>query len=153
MKSAVEQFVLQPDLIEQVLGSGVDHRCIVLVQRTDEHSLGLRTCNLGQSRSPFVVRLISDLAPVDRHDHDRGLLSQEDKPVQFQSIADRLRLRGEYAHATMSKRDRRVDLKVSEFGCSRALVRSCLVRDGLANAPQAKRHQQRGEFHSDVLYH
>ena len=83
----------------------------------------------------FVVGLISDLAPVDRHDHDRGLLSQEDKPVQFQSIADRLRLRGEYAHATMSKRDRRVELKVSEFGSSWALVRRCLVRDGLANTP------------------
>ena len=138
MKRTVVQFVLQPDLIEQVLGTRVDHWSIVLVQRTDEHSLGLRACNFGQSRSPCVVRLISDLAPVDRHDDDWWFLSQEDKPVQFQSIADRFRFRWEYTHATMSKRDRCVDRKVSEFGFN-------FLGDDLAACYRVKGHRPYSE--------
>jgi hypothetical protein len=97
--------------------------------------------------------LISDFAPVDRNDDDRGFLPQKDKPMQFQSIADRRGFLRQDAHAPMSHGDRRVDLKVTEFGLRRALVRSCLVGDGLANAPQAKGHKQRGESDSKVYFH
>lgn len=64
--------------------------------------------------------------------------------MQFQSIADGFRFRWKYTHATMSKRDRCVDLKVSEFGFN-------FLGDDLDACYRVEGHRPYRESQYDVL--
>lgn len=74
MKREVEQFTVQTDSVKQILRSAINNGSVVLMQAADQYSHGLRTDGFGNHFPPAFVRLVANLAPVDRD--DRSVISK-----------------------------------------------------------------------------
>ena len=78
-------------LIEELLCAAVGVGCIVLVNASDEHPLLGRPGGFRQLRPPKLVRLVTNLAPIDRHEDNRLARALENKPLREQRIDHRPR--------------------------------------------------------------
>ena len=89
MKIGIDDVAVGPGFGQQPFGGQIGQRRIVLVHAGDQHPLGRGAGRLGQDLAPASIGVVANLAPIDRHQHDRLLRSQQHQSVGRKGIVDR----------------------------------------------------------------
>ena len=108
MKGEVADTVVQPVRLHQPLRREIDHRRLMLVHGAHEHAIWRGARRLRQHLAPARVGIVANLAPVDRHKHDRRPAAEEHDALGVKRVHDHRGIKVAAADHRVARRDRHI---------------------------------------------